>query len=126
MDFFQNIDYMQLLYAFLVGGFLCLIGQILIDKTKLTPARILVVFVTLGAILTGLGIYSHIVDFGSAGATVPISGFGYSLAKGVMNEIDKVGFLGIFTGGVKATAAGITAAVFFGYFCALFAKSDIK
>lgn len=114
------------LKVFLTGGLICVVGQILIDKTKLTPARILVVFVTLGAILTGLGIYSHIVDFGGAGATVPISGFGYSLAKGVMSEVDNVGFLGIFTGGVKATAAGIAAAVFFGYFCALFSKSDIK
>jgi len=114
------------LKVFLIGGIICTIGQILIDKTKLTPARILVVFVTLGAILTGLGIYQHIVDFGGAGATVPISGFGYSLAKGVMQEVDNVGFLGIFIGGVKSTAAGIAAAVFFGYFCALFAKSDIK
>jgi len=114
------------LKVFLTGGLICVIGQILIDKTKLTPARILVVFVTLGAILTGLGIYEHIVDFGGAGATVPISGFGYSLAKGVIHEIDNIGFLGIFIGGVKATAAGIAAAVFFGYFCALFAKSDIK
>lgn len=91
--------------VFLTGGLICLIGQILIDKTKLTPARILVIFVTTGAILTGLGIYQYIVDFGGAGATVPISGFGYSLSKGVMSEIDKIGFLGIFTGGVKATAA---------------------
>lgn len=114
------------LKVFITGGIICMIGQVLIDKTKLTPARILVVFVTLGAILTGLGIYQHIVDFGGAGATVPISGFGYSLAKGVMQEIDNVGFLGIFIGGVKATSAGIAATVFFGYFCALFAKSDIK
>lgn len=114
------------LKVFITGGIICTIGQILIDKTKLTPARILVVFVTLGAILTGLGIYQHIVNFGGAGATVPISGFGYSLAKGVMHEVDSIGFLGIFIGGVKATSAGIAAAVFFGYFCALFAKSDIK
>ncbi len=114
------------LKVFLTGGLICIIGQILIDKTKLTPARILVVFVTAGAILTGLGLYEYIVEFGKAGATVPISGFGYSLSKGVMSEIDKIGFLGIFTGGVKATAAGIAAAVFFGYFSALFSKSDIK
>ena len=118
--------FLTYLKVFLTGGFICLIGQILMDKTKLTPARILVTLVTAGAILTGLGIYKHIVDFGGAGATVPISGFGYSLAKGVIEEVDKIGFLGIFTGGVKATAAGIAAAVFFGYFCALFAKSDIK
>lgn len=114
------------LKVFITGGLICLIGQILIDKTKLTPARILVVFVTSGAILAGLGIYQKIVDFGGSGATVPISGFGYSLSKGVMAEIDKVGFLGVFTGGVKATAAGIAGAIFFGYFAALFAKSDIK
>ena len=99
--------------VFITGGLICLIGQILIDKTKLTPARILVTFVTAGAVLTGLGIYEHIVEFGKAGATVPISGFGYSLAKGVIKEVDEIGFLGIFTGGLKATAAGISAAVFF-------------
>lgn len=121
MDIFS--DYLK---VFITGGLICLIGQILIDKTKLTPARILVVFVTSGAIFTGLGIYQKIAEFGLAGATVPISGFGYALSKGVMSEIDKIGFLGIFTGGVKATAAGIAGAVFFGYFAALFAKSDIK
>jgi len=120
------MDILTYLKVFLTGGLICVIGQILIDKTKLTPARILVTFVTAGAILTSLGIYQHIVEFGGAGATVPISGFGYSLAKGVMSEIDNIGFLGIFTGGIKATAAGIAAAIFFGYFCALFAKSDIK
>lgn len=114
------------LKVFITGGIICTIGQILIDKTKLTPARILVVFVTVGAILTGLGIYQYIVDFGGAGATVPISGFGYSLAKGVIQEVKDVGFLGIFTGSLKATSAGIAAAIFFGYFCALFAKPDIK
>lgn len=116
----------EYLKVFLVGGVICSIGQILIDKTKLTPARILVVFVTMGAVLTALGIYKPIVDFGSSGATVPISGFGYSLATGVMEEVDKIGFLGIFTGGVKATAAGIASAVVFGYLVALFAKPNIK
>jgi len=86
------------LKAFLTGGIICTIGQILIDKTKLTPARILVIFVTTGVILTGLGIYEYIVEFGGAGATVPISGFGYCLGTGVMEEIDKVGTVGIFTG----------------------------
>ncbi|MDD2627652.1 MAG: stage V sporulation protein AE [Clostridia bacterium] len=114
------------LRVFFTGGIICLIGQILIDKTKLTPARILVVFVVTGAILTSIGIYQHIIDFGKAGASVPISGFGYALAKGVITEVDKHGFLGIFTGGLVATAAGVAAAIFFGYFAALFSKPHIK
>lgn len=114
------------LKVFLTGGIICTIAQILIDKTKLTPAKILVLFVSLGTILTGLGIYDLFVEFGGAGATVPISGFGYSLANGVMSEIDKIGIFGIFTGGVKATAAGITAAVIFGYLFALISKPNIK
>lgn len=117
------IEYLK---VFLVGGILCSIGQILIDKTKLTPARILVVFVTLGAIFTAIGIYGPLVKWGSSGATVPISGFGYSLAKGVMEEVDKQGFMGIFIGGVKATSAGIAAAVFFGYIAALVSKPRMK
>lgn len=118
--------FLKYLTVFITGGIICTIGQILIDKTKLTPGRILVVFVTLGVILTGIGIYEPIVNFGKAGATVPISGFGYSLAKGVIQEVDKIGFLGIFSGGIKATAGGIAAAILFGYFAALFAKPDIK
>lgn len=118
--------FLEYLKVFITGGIICTIGQILIDKTKLTPARILVLFVTLGAIFTAIGIYEPIVNFGGAGAKVPISGFGYSLAKGVMQEVDQVGFLGIFTGGVKATAAGIAAAVVFGYLASLFAKPTIK
>lgn len=114
------------LKVFLTGGIICSIGQILIDKTKLTPARILVLFVTLGVILTGLGIYEYIVDFGKAGATVPISGFGYALGNGVMEEVDKKGLIGIFTGGITATAAGIAAAIIFGYIAALVSKPDIK
>ena len=114
------------LKVFLTGGLICTIGQILIDKTKLTPARILVVFVTAGAILTGLGIYQHIVDFGGAGATVPISGFGYSLAKGVIEAVDKEGFIGIFTGGITATSAGIAAAVTFGLIFAVLGKPKEK
>lgn len=117
------IEYLK---VFITGGFICLIGQILIDKTKITPARILVVFLTMGVILGAIGIYKPIVDFGGAGATVPISGFGYSLANGVMKEVDAIGFLGIFTGGVKATAAGISAAIFFGFLASLFAKPTIK
>ena len=118
--------FMELLKVFITGGIICSIGQLLIDKTKLTPARILVLFVTMGVILTFLGIYEPIVNFGKAGATVPISGFGYALGTGVMEEIDKVGFLGIFTGGVKACAAGISAAVIFGFIASLVAKPTIK
>ena len=107
-------------------GLICVIGQILIDKTKLTPARILVIFVTAGAILGGLGIYEKIVEFAGAGATVPLTGFGNSLAKGAIEEINKVGFLGIFTGGVKAAAGGIAAAIFFGYIASLVSKPKMK
>ncbi len=113
------------LKCFVTGGILCAIGQILIDKTKLTPARILVFYVTMGVILTSLGIYQHIVDFGGSGATVPLTGFGYNLAKGVFAEVDKIGFLGIFSGSVKASASGITAAIVFGYLASLFAKPNI-
>ena len=116
----------ELLKVFVTGGLICVIGQILIDKTKLTPARILVIFVTLGVVFTFLGIYAPIVEFGKSGATVPISGFGYSLAKGVMQEVDQIGFLGIFTGGVKACSAGISAAIIFGFLAALFPKPTIK
>ena len=99
--------------AFLCGGVLCLIGQVLIDKTKLTPARILVLYVVSGVVLGGLGIYKYIAQFGGAGATVPLTGFGWLLAKGARAVED--GLLGAFTGGVTAAAGGITAAVFFGY-----------
>ena len=118
--------FMTYLKVFLTGGAICMIGQILIDKTKLTPARILVLFVTLGVILTGLGIYEHIVNFGGAGATVPISGFGYTLATGVMEAVDEKGLFGIFVGGTTAAAGGITAAIIFGYLAALISKPDIK
>lgn len=107
--------FMTYLGAFIVGGTLCAAGQILIDKTKLTTARILVIFVTSGAILTALGVYQHFVDFGGAGATVPLTGFGYSLAKGAFKDVEQYGLWGAFTGGIKATAGGITAAIFFGY-----------
>ena len=102
---------MEYLKAFVAGGFLCLIGQILIDKTKLTPARILVAYVVAGVILGGLQLYPKFVDFAGAGATVPLTGFGNTLAKGVRDAVDKDGFLGIFTGGLKAAAGGITTAI---------------
>lgn len=102
---------MDYLKAFIIGGILCVIGQILIDKTKLTPARILVSYVVAGVLLGAVGLYEPIVEFAGAGATVPLTGFGYNLAKGVKEAIAEDGFLGIFTGGLKATAGGIAAAV---------------
>jgi len=117
---------MQYFNAFLTGGIICVIGQILIDKTKLTPARILVLFVTIGVILTGLGLYEPIVQFGGAGATVPLTGFGYTLGKGVMQEVDNIGILGALSGGIKAAAAGIAAAVFFSFIAALVFKPKAK
>ncbi len=120
------MDYTKYIWCFVIGGFICVIGQILIDKTKLTSARILVLFVTMGAILTGLGIYQKIVDLAGSGATVPLTGFGYSLAKGTMKAVDEDGFLGIFTGGIKATAGGVGAAILFGFLAALLAKPKMK
>ena len=117
---------MEYLKAFLVGGILCLIGQILIDKTKLTPARILVSYVVIGVLLGSLGIYEKIVDFAGAGATVPLTGFGNLLAKGVREAVDEKGFLGIFTGGLKAAAGGITAAITAGLLAAVFFKAKDK
>ena len=118
------MDYVK---AFLTGGLLCLIGQVLIDKTALTPAKILVGYVVAGVILGATGIYSHLTDFGGAGATVPLSGFGALLAKGVKDEIMKSGFLGIFTGGLKASAGGITAAITAGLLTSLiFKDKDIS
>lgn len=102
---------MEYIKAFVIGGILCLIGQILIDKTKLTPARILVSYVVIGVVLGAVGVYKPLVDFAGAGATVPLTGFGYSLAKGVKEAISEDGLLGAFTGGLKATAGGITAAI---------------
>lgn len=125
-EFLQSINYMQLLYAFLVGGAICIIGQILIDKTKLTPARILVIYVTLGAVLGGLGIYQYLVEFAGAGATVPLTGFGYNLAKGAKEAVDEYGFVGAFIGGTKAAAGGISAAIFFGYIASLISKPKMK
>lgn len=117
---------MEYVNAFWVGGLLCVIGQLLIDKTKLTPARILVGFVIVGVALTAIGIYDPIVNFAGAGATVPLSGFGYAMAIGIQEALQKEGFLGIVTGGVTAAAAGITAAVVFGYIFALFSKPKQK
>ncbi len=126
MEFLQSIDWMQMLKCFVVSGLICIIGQILIDKTKLTPARILVIFVTTGAILGGLGIYKYIIDFAGCGATVPLTGFGANLAKGAIQEVKSAGLLGAFTGGIKASAGGIAAAIFFGYIASLIAKPKIK
>lgn len=126
MNFISSINWIQLLKCFVTGGAICVIGQILIDKTKLTPARILVTFVTTGVILGGLGIYKYIVDFAGAGATVPLTGFGYNLAKGTIEAVKEDGFIGAFTGGVKASAGGISAAVFFGYIASLISKPKMK
>ena len=110
------MDYVK---AFVVGGIICVIAQILIDKTKMTPARILVLFVVSGCVLQGLGIYEYLVDFAGAGATVPLPGFGYALAKGVMREVDEMGILGVMTGGIRATAGGITTAIVCGFLAAI-------
>ncbi len=120
------MDWFMVLKAFIVGGLICIIGQILIDKTKLTPARILVTFVTTGAILGGLGIYKYLVDFAGCGATVPLTGFGNLLSKGTISEIQASGFIGAFTGGVKAASGGIASAIFFGYIASLISKPKIK
>lgn len=120
------MEWMKLFHAFWVGGLICVIAQILIDKTKLTPARIMVSYVVAGVVLTGLGWYEPIVKFAGAGATVPIVGFGYSLAKGVMKSVTELGWYGILLGGLTATAAGISAAILFGYLAALVSKSKAK
>ena len=117
---------MDYLNAFLCGGILCAIGQILIDKTKLTPARILTGYVVAGVLLSALGLYQPLVDWGGAGATVPLTGFGHSLAKGVAKAVAEKGWLGIFTGGLTATAGGIAAAVVFGVLMALVFKPGEK
>ena len=109
-----------------MGGIICLIGQVLIDKTKLTPARILVIYVVSGVLLGTLGVYEKIVDFAGAGATVPLTGFGYVLSKGVKEAVKSDGFIGIFTGGLTASAGGITAAILFGYLASILSKSSEK
>lgn len=120
--------YMLLLYAkaFAVGGLICAIGQLLILKTKLTSARILVGYVTAGVILGALGLYKPLIDFAGAGATVPLTGFGYTLAHGAIEAVKSEGILGALTGGVTAGAGGIAAAVFFGYLAALIFKPKMK
>lgn len=117
------LDYVK---VFIVGGLLCLIAQIMMDYFKIQTPYVMVTYVTLGTILTFLGVYEPIVDFGGSGATVPIIGFGYSLAKGVMKSIETDGFLGVFTGGVIATAGGISAAIFFGYIISIIFKPKAK
>lgn len=117
---------MEYVKAFLCGGVLCIIGQLLLDKTKLTPARILVSYVTVGVILGGIGVYPKLVDWAGAGATIPLTGFGNLLAKGVKKAVAEQGMLGAFTGGITSAAGGITAAVFFGFLVALFFKSKPK
>lgn len=117
---------MEYIYAFLVGGLLCAIGQILIDYTKLTPARILVAYVVAGVLLGAVGIYKPLVDFAGGGATVPLTGFGYLLADGVKKAVDDNGFIGIFTGALSSGAAGITAAMIFALIAALIFKSKNK
>lgn len=117
---------MEFVRAFVVGGAICVVGQLLMDFTKMTPARILVSFVTLGVLLGALGVYEPLVKYAGAGATVPLTGFGYLMAKGTLEAVREKGLLGAFSGGLTAGAAGISAAVFFGYLAALFSKSGDK
>jgi len=117
------LDYFK---AFIVGGILCVIGQILIDKTKLTPARILVSYVVIGVLLSAVGIYDKIVDFAGAGATVPLTGFGHNLAQGVKESVKELGLLGVLVGGIRHAAGGITAAILFGVLAALLFKPKDK
>ncbi|WP_097026241.1 stage V sporulation protein AE [Clostridium peptidivorans] len=117
------MDYVS---AFVVGGIICVIAQILMDTTKLTPARILVSFVTIGVILGALNVYDIVVKYGKAGATVPLPGFGYSLAKATIKEVNEKGLVGAFTGGIKGAAGGITAAIIFGYIMALLFNPKTK
>lgn len=114
--------FIDCLKAFAIGGFFCLIGQILIDRTKLTPARILVGYVVSGVFLTSIGVYDYLVDFAGAGAKVPLTGFGYSLAKGVEEAVRENGLIGALSGGLTATAAGITAAILFGLIASLISR----
>lgn len=118
--------FLDCIYAFLVGGAICVVGQALIDLTRMTPARILVCFVVSGVFLTAVGLYEPLVEFAGCGATVPLTGFGYSLAKGVEEAVQQYGLLGALTGGLTATAGGITASVVFGFLMAVFFKSTAK
>ncbi|MBQ9844599.1 MAG: stage V sporulation protein AE [Oscillospiraceae bacterium] len=114
---------MNYLWAFLVGGAICVLGQLLIDLTKLTPARILVIFVVIGVVLSAAGIWEPLVDFAGAGATVPIIGFGHTLAQGVEKAVAQNGFTGIFTGGLSACSCGVSASLIFGFIAAVLTKS---
>lgn len=117
------MDYIK---AFIFGGILCAIGQVILDKTKLTPARVLVSYVVIGVILGGIGIYKPFADYAGAGATVPLTGFGFSLAKGVKQAVQEDGFIGILSGGLKSTAAGITTAIVAGLLASLIFKAKDK
>lgn len=121
LDIFLNC-----LYAFIIGGFLCAVGQILIDLTKLTPARILTAYVVAGVLLTAIGVYDPLVNFAGAGATVPLTGFGYSLAKGVESAVNEYGLIGVLSGGLTATSAGIAAAIVFAFIMAIIFKPGDK
>lgn len=118
--------FMEYFWAFVIGGLICVVGQVLIDLTKLTPARILTSYVVAGVILGAVGLYKPIVDFAGGGATVPLTGFGYLLSKGVREAVDERGIVGAFTGGFTNAAAGIAAAIFFGLLAALIFKSGSK
>lgn len=117
---------LEYIRVFIVGGLFCVVGQILMDRTKLMTGRIMVLFLVVGAFLTAIGVYEPFVEFAGAGATVPIIGFGYALAKGAIEEVSREGLIGAMTGGLKATAAGITAAITFGYLAALFSNPKSK
>lgn len=117
---------LNILKAFLVGGLICVVGQLLIDFTRLTPAKILVSFVVLGVILGGIGVYERLVDFGGAGATVPLVGFGYNLAKGTREAVEKEGLLGVLSGPLSSSSVGIMAAVLCGLICSVFTRSKDK
>ena len=116
----------NILKAFLIGGAICAVAQILIDKTRLTPARIMVTYVCAGVALSALGLYAPLVDFAGAGATVPITGFGHTLAKGVVKAVNERGFIGALTGGITAASGGIAAAIVFGYIAALIFRGKTK
>jgi stage V sporulation protein AE len=120
------MDFMMYLKAFLVGGLLCVIGQILLDNTNITSARILVLFVTSGVVLTAIGLYGPVVEFAGAGATIPLTGFGYALYMGTVEAVKQKGLIGLFTGGASATAGGVVTAVVFGYLYSVIFKAKTK
>lgn len=120
------MDLLSYIWAFLVGGAICVVGQLLISLTRLTPARILVLFVTLGVVLSAVGLYTPLAEFAGAGATVPLTGFGHALAQGAIKGARETGVLGAFTGGITATAGGVAAAILFGYLVAVVFRSKTK